>query len=412
MSVSPRLSLPYLLPQQAQKHVAVNESLRRLDALTQLAVLSRAEAVEPAEPAEGDAYILPSSPSGAAWSGMAAASVAVFQDGAWLEIVPARGWRAWSADEEALLVFDGTVWSALSAGGLDELAMLGVNADADATNRFSVKSDVELLSHDDVTPGTGDARKIINRAASTNAASVVFQTGFEGQAEFGLVGDDRFRLKVSDDGETFLDALMIDTGNGDVGVGGAPKAKLFVRGDNVSDPNVGDLQVEKSGYFALFFLDTYADSAASFSIQRRARGSLAAPAAVQAGDSCGGFSFRGYNASGGFTQAALIHAPVDGAVSGSSVPTALAFSTGSAAAVERMRITSGGDIGVGVAAPTTKLHVDGPVRCKSYTVAGAPSAASAGAGSMIFVSNESGGATLAFSDGVNWRRVADRVVIS
>jgi len=411
MNMSPRLSLSYLSPQQAQKHVTVNESLRRLDALTQLAVVSRSQTAEPAAPQEGDAYILPAAASGGAWSAMATASIAAFQDGAWREIAPGAGWRAWAADEETLLVFDGAAWTALSAGG-GEPSMLGVNASPDATNRLSVKSNVELLSHDDVTPGTGDARKIINRAGSGGAASVVFQTGFSGQAEFGLIGDDRFRLKVSDDGEAFLDALIIDTASGDVGVGAAPKAKLFVKGDNLSDPGVGDLHIEKDGYFALFFLDTYADGAASFSIQRRARGTLAAPAAVQAGDSCGGFSFRGYNAAGGFTQAAIIYAPVDGAVSGAAVPTALAFSTGSASAAERMRITSAGDVGVGVSAPTTKLHVDGPVRCKSYTVAGAPSAASAGAGSMIFVSNESGGATLAFSDGANWRRVADRAVIS
>jgi len=31
---------------------------------------------------------------------------------------------------------------------------------------------------------------------------------------------------------------------------------------------------------------------------------------------------------------------------------------------------------------------------------------------MIYVSDESGGATLAFSDGLVWRRVQDRAVIS
>ena len=31
---------------------------------------------------------------------------------------------------------------------------------------------------------------------------------------------------------------------------------------------------------------------------------------------------------------------------------------------------------------------------------------------MIFVSNESGGATMAFYDGSNWRRVQDRAIIS
>jgi hypothetical protein len=30
----------------------------------------------------------------------------------------------------------------------------------------------------------------------------------------------------------------------------------------------------------------------------------------------------------------------------------------------------------------------------------------------IYVSNETGGATLAFSDGTNWRRVQDRAIVS
>lgn len=47
----------------------------------------------------------------------------------------------------------------------------------------------------------------------------------------------------------------------------------------------------------------------------------------------------------------------------------------------------------------------------SYTVAAAPDA-SVWSGGTIFVSNESGGAVLAFSDGTNWRRVTDRAVIS
>lgn len=50
-------------------------------------------------------------------------------------------------------------------------------------------------------------------------------------------------------------------------------------------------------------------------------------------------------------------------------------------------------------------------QAKSYTVAGAPSAATYPRG-IIYVSNETGGATLAFSDGSSWRRVQDRAVIS
>jgi hypothetical protein len=47
----------------------------------------------------------------------------------------------------------------------------------------------------------------------------------------------------------------------------------------------------------------------------------------------------------------------------------------------------------------------------SYTVAGVPSASQFAQG-MIYVSNESGGAVVAFSDGTNWRRVKDRAIIS
>jgi hypothetical protein len=78
---------------------------------------------------------------------------------------------------------------------------------------------------------------------------------------------------------------------------------------------------------------------------------------------------------------------------------------------EAVVVDSAGKVGLGTATPAVKLDVDGPIRTKSYTVAGVP-AASAGAGQMIFVSDEAGGATLAFSDGTDWRRVADRAMIS
>lgn len=51
-------------------------------------------------------------------------------------------------------------------------------------------------------------------------------------------------------------------------------------------------------------------------------------------------------------------------------------------------------------------------RAPAFTVSGLPSAATAGAGAMVYISNESGGAVTAFSDGVNWRRVTDRAVVS
>ncbi len=53
----------------------------------------------------------------------------------------------------------------------------------------------------------------------------------------------------------------------------------------------------------------------------------------------------------------------------------------------------------------------GPIVVQTYTVATVPTVASWPRG-IIYVSDETGGATLAFSDGTNWRRVQDRAIVS
>ena len=53
-----------------------------------------------------------------------------------------------------------------------------------------------------------------------------------------------------------------------------------------------------------------------------------------------------------------------------------------------------------------------PTPHDSYTVAEANALSGLQAGDMIFVSNETGGATMAFYDGSDWRRTQDRAVIS
>jgi hypothetical protein len=214
MEQSPRLALSYVAPSQAQKHVTVNETFRRLDALVQLSVRSRSVSAEPGAPSEGDGYILPASPSGAAWDSYAEHDIAVFQDGAWVAVAPAEGVRAYVADEGIIVAFDGAIWTGRITETQKEAATFGVNASADATNKLAVKSDAVLLSHDDVTPGSGDARVKVNKAAAAGTASHLFQTGYSGRAEFGLTGDDHVRLKVSADGSAWNDALKADGATG------------------------------------------------------------------------------------------------------------------------------------------------------------------------------------------------------
>lgn len=278
-----RLDFPLLMPQQAQKHVTVNETIRLLDILVQTAVVSATREDEPETAEGGDLFILPAARSGLRWSTMHPGSIARFEDGAFVEVAPVPGQIAFVRDSGQLIVFDGHAWTnaPFAAQGPSRF---GVNAEPSGANRLTVASDAELLTHDERTPGTGDARKVINKKDEANTASVVFQRGYSGRAEFGLVGNDDLSFRVSNDGAAFQDVLRL---HGDTG------------------------------------------------------------------------------------KVSLAH----------SGPAACA------------------------------LDVAGPVRVGRYTVADLPPA-DAGAGQIVFVADEVGGASLAFSDGARWRRVSDRAIVA
>ncbi len=108
---STNLRLPYLMPSQAQKHVTVNEAVRRLDALVQTAAESRSVTAQPGAPDDGAVWIVPPGKTGAEWSLFANYALAYYRDGAWEEIQPKEGWRAYVRDEGATLVFDGAYWA-------------------------------------------------------------------------------------------------------------------------------------------------------------------------------------------------------------------------------------------------------------------------------------------------------------
>jgi hypothetical protein len=76
---SSNLALPYIAAGQAQKHVTVNESLRRLDPLVQLSVISATTTVERSSPADGAIYIAPSGKTGAHWVAFADGCLAYYR---------------------------------------------------------------------------------------------------------------------------------------------------------------------------------------------------------------------------------------------------------------------------------------------------------------------------------------------
>ncbi len=200
---SPLLSLPYIQPAQAQKHVTHNEALRRLDALVQLSVESRSVTEPPASPPEGARYIVATGANGD-WAGQDHA-IALNAGGAWLFLPPSTGWRAWVVDENTGVVWRGGSWQA-QAGGVPD--RIGLGTSADPVTRLSVASPDTLLTHE----GGGHQLKV-NKATSADTASLLFQTGWTGHAEMGLAGDDAFSIKVSD-GATWTTALSFDPATG------------------------------------------------------------------------------------------------------------------------------------------------------------------------------------------------------
>lgn len=203
------LDLPYILPSQAQKHVTHNEALRRLDVLVQLTVQAVDAVTPPATPNEGDVFALGSSPNGD-WAGQDG-RLAAWLDGAWYFVAPKDGWRAWDAGAQELRVWNGTDWVAQTGGGSETVSQLGINASADTTNRLSVSADASLFNN----AGGGHQLKL-NKAAAGDTASLVYQTGFTGHAEMGLAGNNDFSVKVSADGSTWRQALVVDGASGTV----------------------------------------------------------------------------------------------------------------------------------------------------------------------------------------------------
>lgn len=204
--LSPRLSLPYLQPAQAQKHVTHNEALSRLDVLVQLTVLGFDATDPPAQSQDDEVWAIGAGATGA-WAGQDG-QLACWSNGGWVFISPQMGWRA--AKDAELRIWTGATWDALTGGDLENVAGVGVNTTSDATNRLSVSSAATLLSHDGA-----DHRVVINKAAIGDTASLVFQTGFSGRAEMGTAGSDDFAIKVSD-GSQWHTAMQADTGSGEV----------------------------------------------------------------------------------------------------------------------------------------------------------------------------------------------------
>ncbi len=221
---SQRLSLPYIMPGQAQKHVTHNEAVRALDSLVHASVSARNVTTPPSTIANGD-YVLIGDSAADAFAGKDN-QLAGFVDGAWMFYPPVQGLIVNIEDEAASVIWRGVAWEDFAAGGTVDISALsfdifGINGTADSYNRLLLNSAASLFNHD----GAGHQLKI-NKATSADTASVLYQTGFSGRAEMGLAGEDDFSFKVSANGTNWKQAMSIE------GVSGAvsfPNSKHLTR---------------------------------------------------------------------------------------------------------------------------------------------------------------------------------------
>lgn len=145
MTTTPVLGATELVAAQAIPETTENERGRRFEqGAQQFNVLDKDLATPPGSPADGDAYIVAASPTGA-WSGKAK-NVAYYQTGSgWLFIAPRAGFSAFVADENADYRYVSAAWTIVAAGSLggatlDTDGTLAANSDAKIPSQKAVKT--------------------------------------------------------------------------------------------------------------------------------------------------------------------------------------------------------------------------------------------------------------------------------
>jgi hypothetical protein len=399
MDQTNNLKLPYIMPSQAQKQVTHNEALAILDGVVQLAVADRTLAAPPGSPAEGDRHIVAAGATGA-WAGKDGA-VAAWQDGTWSFFTPLPGWLAWVAAETALFYWSGTAWTNIASAisVLQNLTLLGLGTTADATNPFSAKLNKALWTAKYAAEGgDGDLRYTMNKESTADTASLLLQTNWAGHAEFGLIGDDNFTLKVSPDGSTWSVAAAVNNSTGGVTFNGPLEMQ----------PATGSaITIDVESNIGMFQASRYADSTAgSVFFGRKSRGSKASPTAVLGGDTLLGFRAYGHTGSAFVTATSGAAFLLETAENWS--PTAFGsqirfFTTGNTTTtnLERLKIANDGSLVIG-AGTQTIFDANGILCLKNFTLATLPSAASAG--QLIYCSDLGGGGGVLQSDGSKWAR--------
>lgn len=198
------LDLPFIAPAQAQKHITVNTAFQKLDIAVNINVRDANLSAPPQDVEDGERFALSDMPTGP-WSNHGG-DIAAWQNNVWEFFRPAIGTLIWNKADQSIFVKQATGWQNVqSEPSYQNLAKLGIAATADATNRLAVSSPASLFSH------AGDDHQMkLNRQATTDTASLTFQTDFTGNAEIGLAGNEALSFKMRQSDGTWQENLRTE----------------------------------------------------------------------------------------------------------------------------------------------------------------------------------------------------------
>lgn len=275
MEETTNLKLPLLVPNQSQKEITHNEALVILDNLVNNGVKDKDLTTPPENPSQNDLYIVGLGASGE-WEGKD--NQLAFYDNGWRFCQARQGTKYWVNDENCIYVFNMTSWSKFSGGeggessgggeggatslsqlddvsltsiskddilkfnggsfvnskSLNNLEGVGINCEFDEDNKLMVKSDYVLFDNNG-----GDSKIKANKSTATQTASHLFQDNYSGRAEFGLIGNDDFSLKVSSDGSEWKEAFVVDKATGNIDF----KGEITKNGESIGGGSGGDVNI-------------------------------------------------------------------------------------------------------------------------------------------------------------------------
>ena len=284
MEETTNLKLPLLVPNQSQKEITHNEALVILDNLVNNGVKDKDLTTPPENPSQNDLYIVGVGASGE-WEGKD--NQLAFYDNGWRFCQARQGTKYWVNDENCIYVFNMTSWSkfiggegggssgsgeggATSLSQLDDVSLnsisqddilkfsngvftnskelnnltgLGINCECDTDNKLATKSNYVLFDNNG-----GDSKIKANKSSITQTASHLFQDNYSGRAEFGLIGNDDFSLKVSSDGSEWKEAFVVDKSTGNIDFKGDLK---------INNINLDDYITSKTGSNNTQYLPDY-----------------------------------------------------------------------------------------------------------------------------------------------------------